>query len=260
MSRLGERSLFGHNVLSSRPDGPRQLRQVHSSKEKTTMKRRDFLAASCALRAATLSRPGGAQAADEDCESKEYYELRQYQIASDEKQKQLEQFLGKALIPACNRFGIKPVGVFKFLDESSLNLYVLLPHKSVESFVTARRKVMADQQFLQAGGVVLDAAKSDPVYDRVESALLVAFDEMPKLEIPSTKESRVLQLRIYESHSEKRALKKIDMFNAGGEIAIFRKTGLNPVFFGEALIDSKLPNLTYMVGFSTHESLAKPKL
>jgi hypothetical protein len=169
----------------------------------------------------------------------------------------LEQFLAKALIPAWNRLGIKPVGVFKFLDESSLNMYVLLPHKSIESFVTARRKVMADQQFLQAGGAVLDAPKSDPAYDRVESALLVAFDDMPKLEVPSTKESRVLQLRIYESHNEKKALKKIDMFNTGGEIAIFRKTGLNPVFFGEALIDSKLPNLTYMVGFDDQEASEK---
>lgn len=221
------------------------------------MKRRDFLAASCALGAASLSRSGGAQAADEAGESKEYYELRLYQIATEEKQKQLEQFFGEALLPALNRIGIKPVGVFKFLDESSLNLYVLLPHKTLESFVTARQKVMADPQFLEAGAAFLDAPKSDPAYDRVESALLMAFDKMPKLEVPSTKASRVLQLRIYESHSEKKALKKIDMFNTGGEISIFRKTGLNPVFFGSALIDSKLPNLTYMVGFDDQEASEK---
>ena len=35
----------------------------------------------------------------------------------------------------------------------------------------------------------------------------------------------------------------------GGEIALFRKMGLSPVFFGEALVGSKLPNLTYRVGF-----------
>jgi len=39
------------------------------------------------------------------------------------------------------------------------------------------------------------------------------------------------------------------MFNEGGEIAIFKKTGLQPVFFGETLIGPKLPNLTYMLAF-----------
>jgi len=39
------------------------------------------------------------------------------------------------------------------------------------------------------------------------------------------------------------------MFNEGGEIAIFKKTGLQPVFFGETLIGPKLPNLTYMLVF-----------
>ena len=39
------------------------------------------------------------------------------------------------------------------------------------------------------------------------------------------------------------------MFNEGGEIAIFRKTGLQPVFFGETLFGPALPNLTYMLVF-----------
>ncbi len=47
------------------------------------------------------------------------------------------------------------------------------------------------------------------------------------------------------------------MFNGGGEIAIFRKTGLMPVIFGEALIGPKLPNLTYMVGFDDEEAQEK---
>ncbi len=42
------------------------------------------------------------------------------------------------------------------------------------------------------------------------------------------------------------------MFN-NGEIDIFRKTGLNPVFFGETLIGGKMPNLTYMLSFDSME-------
>ena len=36
------------------------------------------------------------------------------------------------------------------------------------------------------------------------------------------------------------------MFNKG-EIAIFRRAGLTPVFFGETLVGADMPNLTYML-------------
>ena len=61
--------------------------------------------------------------------------------------------------------------------------------------------------------------------------------------------SRIYELRIYESHNYKAAQKKIEMFNEGGEIEIFKKTGLNPVFFGETLVGPLMPNLTYMLVF-----------
>jgi hypothetical protein len=44
------------------------------------------------------------------------------------------------------------------------------------------------------------------------------------------------------------------MFNAGGEIEIFNQTGLTPVFFGEALVGTRLPNLTYMLTFDNMEA------
>jgi hypothetical protein len=80
---------------------------------------------------------------------------------------------------------------------------------------------------------------------------MVAFEGMPKLEVPAAaagNKPRIFELRTYESHSKKANLKKIEMFNRG-EIAIFRKTGLQPVFFGETLLGTRLPNLTYMVAF-----------
>ena len=39
------------------------------------------------------------------------------------------------------------------------------------------------------------------------------------------------------------------MFNQGGEISIFKRVGLTPVFFGETLIGPLRPNLTYMLTF-----------
>ena len=74
---------------------------------------------------------------------------------------------------------------------------------------------------------------------------------LPKLEVPAQvaeKKPRLFELRTYEAHSRKANKKKVEMFNVG-EIAIFRRTGLQPVFFGETLVGTKLPNLTYMLVF-----------
>ena len=212
------------------------------------MKRREFIAGSCLAGLASLSDTAGA--ADEGPESgKEFYELRTYRLDSESKKEQFMAFLGTAAISALNRIGIAPVGVFVAADGDAQDVHVLLPHKSLESVVMATARLMADEKYLEAGAELLGTAKSDAAYSRIESSLMVAFDGLPKLETPSKNASRVFQLRTYESHNVKAGQLKIEMFNTGGEIAIFRRTGLHPVFFGETLIGGKLPNLTYMVGF-----------
>src|SRR5207247_2483543 len=57
----------------------------------------------------------------------------------------------------------------------------------------------------------------------------------------------------YESHSEAKALKKVEMFNAG-EIGAMKEVGLAPVFYGQALIGPNLPHLTYMLSGETREA------
>jgi hypothetical protein len=85
---------------------------------------------------------------------------------------------------------------------------------------------------------------------RVESTLLRAFDAMPRVE-PSAGAGtpHFFELRTYESHSDRAALNKLKMFNAG-EVPIFRRAGLTPVFFGETIIGAKMPSLAYMVTFA----------
>ena len=167
--------------------------------------------------------------------------------------KRLDDFLALA-VPAWNRLGIQPVGAFGMADEKTADVYVLLPHKSVESAVTAEARLLADAEFAKAAAAFLDPPKAEPTFQRLEAWLLLAFDGVPKVETPTKKETRVFQLRTYESHSAARALKKIEMFNAGGEIALFRRVGMPPVFFGQTLFGSKMPNLTYMLGFDDDET------
>ena len=207
------------------------------------MKRREFLAAGIA--GAGLN--SLATAADKSGEKREYFELRQYHSLNRAKTGEVGEFLRDVGIPAMNRIGIKPVGVFSAMyGSSSSTLYVLLVHSSLESVVTSSERLFADREYSKSDFV--NAALAEPGYVRIESSLMAAFKDMPKLEVPE-KKSRIFELRIYESHGIKAAKKKIEMFNEGGEIAIFKKTGLGAVFFGETLIGPKMPNLTYMLVF-----------
>ena len=188
---------------------------------------------------------------------REYYELRRYEFdpARREQREEFEAFLDRAGVPALNRAGIRNVGVFTLMEGENPPLYVLLPHGSLESVVTLNERLGGDGQFLEAGGAVVDATSERPAYKRFQSSLLEAFAGMPRMERPVQNEGRVLQLRIYESPSEKTGLKKIEMFNEAGEIRIFREVGLHPVFFGRTVIGEKMPNLTYMLAFESEDEL-----
>ncbi len=213
------------------------------------MNRRKFIAASVTAAAVSANVSHASSASGKQ----QYIEFRRYHTLLGSKKGLLNAFLKNAAIPALNRIGIGPVGVFNVkYGQQDPTLYVLLPHDSMESAMTATRRLMDDEEYLSKGAEFLDAPLSDPSYVRLESSLMRAFSGMPSVEIPEAvkgKKSRIFELRTYESHSEKAAKKKIEMFNEGGEIQIFRDTGLQPVFFGESLIGPKLPNLVYMLAF-----------
>jgi hypothetical protein len=217
------------------------------------MKRREFVAATALAGLAPLGRLAAGQNSTEDA-ARDIYELRTYHLDTAEQRAGLDAFLKDAALPALNRIGIDPVGVF-CPEEGFGPVYVLLRHPSLQSVVTLVARLGEDEQFLEQGAAFLDAPASAPAYARMETSLMVAFQNMPHLERPIDAPGRVFQLRIYESPSVKTGQKKIEMFNDGGEIAIFRSTGLHPVFFGETIIGSKMPNLTYMLSFHSKDEL-----
>jgi len=217
------------------------------------MDRRQFFAASSVAAGAAVLPKALAQAAEPG--AKEFYEQRLYRVANAAQQKALVAFLRDAAIPAMNRIGIGPVGVFVPLEDASdLTVYVLMPHKSLESVATATSRMLADETFRRDGRAFLELPSSKKGYERIESSLLIAFDGVPKIEVPTRRPERIFQLRCYESHSVLAGQKKIEMFNKGGELAIFRRSGMNPVFFGEMLIGKNVPNLTYMLTFPNQDA------
>jgi len=218
------------------------------------MKRRDFLkstaiAASLTGLASTLpafaAEPGAGPA-------REFYELRRYQFRRGSMVKRFEDYVTNAALPAMGRMGVGPIGAFTPIGgPDTPAAYVLIPFPSLAEFATVGEKLRADAEYQKAGADYINAPAGDPPYLRYESSLLVAFSGVPKLEVPAQKtagKTRLFELRTYESHSKKANKKKIEMFNEG-ELALFRKHGLAPVFFGETLIGPKQPNLTYLLAF-----------
>ena len=212
------------------------------------MNRRHFLTLSGAAGLAAATAPINANAQSGSGSGRDIYELRQFIIENEGQKKILDNFFKTALIPALNRLGMKPVGVF-YPQEGLSPIYLLLRYRSMDAVAGAMAKLAEDSDFVYASEEFLNAGASAPAFKRMESSLMLAFEGMPKIETPVTTPGRVFQLRIYESPSVVTGLKKIEMFNEAGEIKLFREAGLNPVFFGQTLVGAKMPNLTYMLAF-----------
>lgn len=224
--------------------------------------RRDFLAGSlAAAAAATAASRSSASAADKPPATREFYELRIYRNAEEEKQKRALAFVENALTPALNRQGIDRIGIFVNVKENGndeeakdASVYVVIPYRNLDQLAAQNDRLEKDEAYHQAAAEYFALPMDDAPFTRIESRLLRAFKGMPLLEAPSKEsDSRLVELRIYESHNEHLAKLKVEMFNEG-EIDIMKDVKLAPVFFGETLISSDVPNLTYMLSADSEEA------
>jgi hypothetical protein len=179
--------------------------------------------------------------------SRQFYELRVYTTQSESQQKRINDYWQNAAVPAYNRIGIQPVGVFTELQDSATNkVYVLIPCDSPEIFAAIPARLGSDMAYQRAAAEFLAAPKSNPAYDHLESSLLAAFDGMRQLALPAAeKKPNVFELRTYISPSEGKGLNKIQMFESG-EISVMKEVGLAPIFYGRTLIGPQMPSLVYM--------------
>jgi hypothetical protein len=215
------------------------------------LQRRHFLTSSLAAAAVALT-PSDSLAQPPAAKAREYYELRKYQQQSGPQIKLLQNYLADALIPALNRLGFSPIGVFTLdLGPETPVTYLLIPSTTLESLVTAELQLAKDEEFMKAAAPFWNAPATAPAFTRIESSLMVAFEGWPRLVVPPVTAQhgkRVFQLRTYESPSNQDHQLKVEMFHSG-EFEIFARAGFWQVFFGDTLIGPRLPQLTYMVGY-----------
>jgi NIPSNAP len=220
------------------------------------MQRRTFLSSS--LTSATLGaiRAEGSRYAQitSDGKEREFYELRRYQLYNGPQKKICDDYFKDAFLPAVNRLGITPVGVFNLtVGPETPAIYVLLPSPSLDTLVNLEARLAQDSQYLKAGTAFLNAPASEPAFVRMESSLMQAFEKMPGLVLPAataTNGPRVFELRTYENPSDQDHKRKVEMMQSGEE-AIFAKAGFSQVFYGDTLIGSRMPNLTYMLSYQS---------
>lgn len=211
------------------------------------MKRRNFIQ-QAAITTSALAVGQLVFAANDKIAQKELYEFREYEIHFGSSQNSLHEYLEKSLIPALNKHGVKSVGVFKESGKTEpAKIYVLIVYASFEDYIPVNSKVKADEEFKKSSAAWQAIPADKPVYNRVNTSLLIAFDGLPALKVPA-KEARIFELRTYEGYSEDAVRRKIKMFNEE-EFTIFYRTKLNPVFFGEVIAGPNLPCLTYMITF-----------
>ena len=187
---------------------------------------------------------------------REWIDFKRYACGSVEQRDALMALFDQALIPALNRQGVKKVGIFwtdgtlnKGKTNESTTVFVLAAFADLQKAIAMERQLLADAVYMKDAEALFTAPVKKPMYDSCSSDLFQAFATCPSVEQVSTSAERVFQLRIYNSYTPERNAKKISMFEAGGEIGVFRACGMPPVFFGEAIAGQYLPNLTYLLAF-----------
>jgi len=217
------------------------------------MRRRAFVAAAAVAGAGVAINPESLAAEQEQSEGRDYLELREYRCISGKRMKILEDFVSGAMVPACRKMGIGPVGVFKTLYGPDLSsLTVLLTHKSLDSAASTTRRLLDDADVRKAGAEYFAAPIDNPPYVRMDARLLRSISSMPRLMAPEAangNKPRIVELRTYESHHELASADKIAMIDAG-EVEYFRRSGAQPVFFAETIFGARMPSLSYMLTFA----------
>jgi len=193
----------------------------------------------------------------------DYYQIKIYSIETEQQELRMDNFLKEAYLPALHRAGIKHVGVFKPVDDEEKAgklIYVLIPLNSIAQIETLDAVLNTDKKFLKLGEDYVNAEHDNPPYSRIQSIILKAFSSFPEYGVPdhdSNVSERIYELRSYQASTERLYQKKVEMFNEGKESKLFVDLGFQPIFFGEVLSGSTMPNLMYLITYKNKESQQK---
>lgn len=190
---------------------------------------------------------------------RQFYQLQVFHVKDQMQEKELDQFLVDAYLPAAHRAGLSQVGVFKTfgIDTAAVKkIYVLTAFNSLDELLKINKRLELDGELIKNGSNFVNAAYNKPAFIRKEVILMEAFTGMPvwkKPELKGPKENRIYELRNYESTSDKLYRNKVAMFDKD-EMEIFERIDSHPMFYGEVIAGSRMPNLMYMTVYADRTS------
>jgi hypothetical protein len=212
------------------------------------MNRRQLITGAAAMSAIIST---SANAADT---TRSFLEITTWRLHnSDEAQtKRVSDYLEAGLFPAVTRAGAKPVAAFtNLIGPDGPSLFSMVQYPSLAAMQDTLAKLAADKDYEKASQTL--AAGSGMPFVTIESSLLHSLSILPEAVIPTdaaSRPARIFELRIYESQSMAARVKKAAMFN-NGEIGVFQRLGMRPVFIGESIVGPRQPNITYMLSFDS---------
>ncbi len=179
----------------------------------------------------------------------QYLELRWFQLRNNHaNQFQRTSDYIQALGPVLKREGATSVGSFSSVIGPETPFIITLTAYPNLAAVEAVSQRLPTDKTVDAALRSLHNGEGAP-FERSETWLLRAFAGFPAVRpAAEPKPGRIFELRQYESQDYVTLARKIDMFNAG-EIGVFERLGMGPVFFGQMLYGPRMPNLVYMLSF-----------
>lgn len=192
-------------------------------------------------------------------QARDYYLIQIYHCSTTKQITNIDAFLKNTLLPYMHENGIKKVGVFAPVDNDTATdkkLYVWVPFKNIQKLDELDQKIEALDPMGKAAIIHLENADGSLPYTRIEKIITRAFKFQPEYITKSslTKSSnRIYEYRSYESPTEAMHLRKVHMFNEGGEVTLFESLNFNAIFYSKVIAGSNMPNLIYMTSFNNME-------
>ena len=192
--------------------------------------------------------------------TRSFFEIATWRLHnSDEDQaKRVSDYLEGGLFPALTRGGAKPVAALSnLIGPDGPTLFSIAEYTSLGAMQEVLGHLAEDAVYNKASQALADGPGMPFV--TMESSLFQSLSVLPQVVLPNdaaSRPARIFELRTYQSQSMAAREKKAGMFN-NGEIGVFQRLGMRPVFIGESVIGGRQPNITYMLSFDNLDGREK---
>ena len=189
----------------------------------------------------------------------DYYLVKVYHCTDMQQIKSIEAYVATDLIPFLHKNAIRDIGVFLPMNiDTALDkkLFVWVPFNRLDQLALVESKLDQLDPMDITSLSNLDTVKQQLPFTRMETMLASAFKfhsrYQPATDFSKTPEA-IYEFRSYESKTQNLHLRKVHMFNEGGEIELFKRLNFNALFYGRVIVGAHMPNLIYMTRFKNLE-------